>query len=94
MEFKQKLCAIIEFLKKEGCRMSNIQRRLQNDYRDETIDKSNVHSWRKTSKGGETNTEDKPRSGSFCTWNLTRRGFESWVQRRYKSITSDGDYVE
>jgi transposase len=67
MDSKQKQRAIIEFLTKEGCRLSDIQRRLQNVYGDDTIDRSNVHRWMKKFKEGETSNEDKPHSGRPST---------------------------
>jgi transposase len=66
MDSKQKQRAVIEFLMKEGCRLSNIHRRLQNVYRDDTTDRSNVHRWMKF-KERETGIEDKPRSGRPST---------------------------
>src|ERR1700761_8057826 len=41
--------------------------RLQNVYGDDTIDKSSVLRWMKKFKEGETNIEDKPRSGRPST---------------------------
>jgi hypothetical protein len=62
MDSKQKQRAVIEFSMKEGRRLSDIHRRLHNVYRDDTIERSNVHRWMKF-KEGETTTEDKLRSG-------------------------------
>ncbi|XP_053353685.1 protein GVQW3-like [Clarias gariepinus] len=67
MDSKQKQRAVIEILTKEGCRLSDIHRRLQNVYGDGTIDKSNVHRWMKKFKEGENSIEDKPRSGRPTT---------------------------
>jgi hypothetical protein len=60
MDSKQEQHAVIEILTKEGCGLSDIHRRLQNVYGDDTIDKSNVHRWMKKFRDGETSTEDKP----------------------------------
>jgi transposase len=67
MDSKQKQRAVTEFLTKEGCRLSDIHRRLQIVYGDDTIDRSNVHRWMQKFKDGETSSEDKPRSGRPST---------------------------
>jgi hypothetical protein len=51
---------------KEGCRLSDIHRRLQNIYGDDTFDRSNVHRWMNF-KEEKTSIEDKPRSGKPST---------------------------
>lgn len=82
MNSKQKQRAVIEFLTKEGCRPSDIHRRLQNVYGDDTIDKSNVHRWMKKFKEGETSIEDKPRSGrpSTATTDTNRQRVDELIR--------------
>ena len=82
MGSKQKQRAVIEFLTKEGCRLSDIHRRLQVVYGDDTIDKSNVHRWMKKFKEGETSIEDKPRSGrpSTATTDTNRQRVDELIR--------------
>jgi histone-lysine N-methyltransferase SETMAR len=81
MDPNQKQRAVIEFLKKEGCRMSDIHRRLQDVYGDDTIDRSNVYRWMKKFKEGETSIADKPRSGrpSTATTDMDRQRVDELI---------------
>lgn len=78
MDSKQKKYAFIEFLMKEGCRLSNIHRRLQNVYRDDTTDKINVHRWLKMFKETGTSLKDKLGCGrpSTATTDTNRQRVE------------------
>jgi transposase len=84
MDSKQKQRAVIEFLMKEGCRLSDIHRRLQNVYRDDTIDRSNVHRWMKKFKEGETSIDEKPRSGrpSTTTTDANRQRVDELIRAK------------
>jgi transposase len=72
---------------KEGCRLSDIQRRLQNVYGVDTIDRSNVHRWMKKFKEGETSTENKPCSGrpSTATTNTNRQQVDKLTHAKDES---------
>jgi transposase len=86
MDSKQKQHAVIVFLTKEGCRLSNIHRRLPNVYGHDTIDRSNLHRWIKKFKEREISIEDKPRRGrpSTATTDTSRQrvGELSHAERR------------
>lgn len=66
MDSKQKKTAVIQLLTKEGCRLSDIHRRLLNVYRDDTIDMSNLQRGMKKFKG-EMSMKDKRNCGRPST---------------------------
>lgn len=63
MDDRLKQRAVIEFLTKEGCTAVEIHVRLQNVYGDSVIDISNVRRWVRRFREGETEVNDKARSG-------------------------------
>ena len=66
MELRQKQRAVIEFLVAEGESPVNIHRHLQNVYRDNTLDYSNVCRWVRRLKDeqvGSASIADKPHTG-------------------------------
>lgn len=67
MDGKLKQRAVIEFLAKEGCSAVDIHTRLKNVYGESVVDISNVRRWVKKFREGETEINDKPRSGRPST---------------------------
>lgn len=59
---------------KEGRGLSDIHKRLQNVYGDDTIDRSNVYWWMKKFKEGETRIQEKAHRGRSSP--ATRDDFE------------------
>ena len=63
METRQKQRCVIEFLHKEGNAPIDIHRRLQKVYGADAVDASTVRRWVRRFQRGESDVEDKARSG-------------------------------
>ena len=63
METRQKQRCVIEFLHKEGNAPIDIHRRLQKVYGMDAVDASTVRRWVRRFESGESDVEDKARSG-------------------------------
>jgi len=90
MEVRMKQRCVIEFLHVEKIAPSDIHRRLLNVYGDQTVDVSTVRQWVACFSSGDSDVQDKPRSGRPCT-SVTPRNEERHDQllRAKRRITRE-----